>query len=70
MRKPELAEHSAIVVGKTLDLAEDMMSMPPGSSAHSKTDNSLSARVVLAASPDLTDVMPGMPLAEAAGSRY
>ncbi len=66
MRKPELAEHSAIVVGKTLDLAEDMMSMPPGSSAHSKTDNSLSARVVLAASPDLTDVMPGMPLAEAA----
>ena len=66
MRKPELAEHSAIVVGKTLDLAEDMMSMPPGSSANSKTDNSLSARVVLAASPDLTDVMPGMPLAEAA----
>ncbi len=66
MRKPELAEHSAIVVGKTLDLAEDMMSMPPGSSANSKTDNYLSARVVLAASPDLTDVMPGMPLAEAA----
>ena len=66
MRKPEVAEHSAIVVGKTLDLAEDMMSMPPGSSANSKTDNSLSARVVLAASPDLTDVMPGMPLAEAA----
>jgi len=66
MRKPELAEHSAIVVGKTLDLAEDMMSMPPGSSANSKTDNSLSARIVLAASPDLTDVMPGMPLAEAA----
>lgn len=66
MRKPELADRSAIVSGKALDLAEDLMSMPSGSSTNSKADSSLSARVVLAASPDLTDVMPGMPLVEAA----
>lgn len=70
MRKPELHNRSAIVAGKALDLAEELTiaSGPSGTSPRSKAaeKSSLSARVVLAASPDLTDVMPGMPLTEAA----
>ncbi|NQW19679.1 MAG: hypothetical protein HQ477_02985 [Chloroflexi bacterium] len=65
-RKPELHDRSAIVAGKALDLVEELTSMPSGSGSGSKASDSLSARVVLAASPDLTDVMPGMPLTEAA----
>ena len=70
MRKPELHDRSAIVAGKVLDLAEELTNMPGqtghGSGQTSKAaKNSLSARVVLAASPDLTDVIPGMPLIEA-----
>ncbi|MBN4064782.1 hypothetical protein JYU04_03495 [Dehalococcoides mccartyi] len=66
-RKPELLERSAIVAGKALDLSEDLTNTPASSRAtsRSKANSSLSARVVLAASPDLTDVMPGMPLMEA-----
>ena len=55
-RKPELQDRSAIVAGKAIDLAEEL--------TNSDSD-SLSVRVVLAASPDLTDAMPGMPLTEA-----
>jgi len=71
MRKPELSERSAIIAGKALDLAEELTvsSGPLGTSgttaSKAAAKNSLSARVVLAASPDLTDVMPGMPLTEA-----
>ncbi len=57
-RKPELGDQSLIVAGKALDLIEDQEIRETGSDA-------LSARVVIAASPDLTDVSPGMPLAEA-----
>ncbi len=55
-RKPELRDRSAIVAGRAVDLSEELMNSP---------GDSLSARVVLAASPDLADAMPGMPLAEA-----
>jgi nucleotidyltransferase/DNA polymerase involved in DNA repair len=70
MRKPELSDRSAIVAGKTMDLAEEVTNAAGGSSgtktgSRSKAGDSLSARVVLAASPDLADVMPGMPLIEA-----
>ncbi|MDG0867788.1 DNA polymerase Y family protein [Candidatus Lucifugimonas marina] len=68
MRKPELSDRSAIVAGKALDLSEELtVSTGTGGTTASKTaaKNSLSSRVVLAASPDLTDVMPGMPLTEA-----
>jgi len=68
MRKPELHDRSAIVAGKALDLAEELTAaVGTSGTAASKAaaKNSLSARVVLAASPDLTDVMPGMPLTEA-----
>ena len=68
-RKPELHDRSAIVAGKALDLGEELTAasgMPGETTSASKASkNSLSARVVLAASPDLTDVMPGMPLIEA-----
>jgi DNA polymerase-4 len=71
-RKPELNDRSAIVAGKALDLSEELTNLAAGSgSVKSPSKNSrsgsdsLSARVVLAASPDLTDVMPGMPLMEA-----
>lgn len=63
-RKPELHDRSAIVAGKALDLSEDLTNILSSSGSSSGT-NSLSARVVLAASPDLQDVMPGMPLTEA-----
>lgn len=69
MRKPELSDRSAIVAGKALDLSEELtVSAGTGGTAVSKAaaKNSLSTRVVLAASPDLTDVMPGMHLTEAA----
>ena len=59
-RKPELQDRSAIVAGKALDLSEELTNMPGAGGA-----DSLSARVVLAASPDLSDVIPGMPLSEA-----
>ena len=59
-RKPELQDRSAIVAGKALDLSEELTNMPGAGGA-----DSLSVRVVLAASPDLSDVMPGMPLTEA-----
>ena len=68
LRKPELHDHSAIVAGKALDLSEDLTNMPSGpglGQASKAAKNSLSARVVLAASPDLTDVMPGMSIIEA-----
>ena len=55
-RKPELQDRSSIVAGRAIDLAEEL--------TNSDSD-SLSARVVLAASPDLADAMPGMPLTEA-----
>jgi len=61
-RKPELQNRSAIVAGKVLDLSEELTSTATGSGSGA---DSLSARVVLAASPDLSDVMPGMPLTEA-----
>ena len=61
-RKPELQDRSAIVAGKVLDLSEELTSTATGSGSGA---DSLSARVVLAASPDLSDVMPGMPLTEA-----
>ena len=70
-RKPELHDRSAIVAGKALDLSEELTNAADsgawGSSPSSSSGkaSSLSARVVLAASPDLTDVMPGMPLIEA-----
>jgi DNA polymerase-4/protein ImuB len=59
-RKPELHDRSAIIAGKALDLSEELTNMPGAGGA-----DSLSARVVLAASPDLSDVIPGMPLSEA-----
>ena len=59
-RKPELQDRSAIVAGKALDLSDELTNMPGAGGA-----DSLSARVVLAASPDLSDVIPGMPLSEA-----
>ena len=68
LRKPELHDHSAIVAGKALDLSEDLTNMPSGpglGQASKAAKNSLSARVVLAASPDLTDVIPGMSIIEA-----
>ena len=55
-RKPELQDRSAIVAGRAIDLSEELT----GSG-----NDSLSARVVLAASPDLADAIPGMPLTEA-----
>ena len=55
-RKPELQDRSAIVAGRAIDLAEEL--------TNSDSD-SLSVHVVLAASPDLADAMPGMPLTEA-----
>jgi len=66
-RKPELRDRSAIVAGKALDLSEELTSTAIKSSRSGSGPNSwsLSARVVLAASPDLSDVMPGMPLTEA-----
>ena len=73
-RKPELHDRSAIIAGEALDLGEELTSMAnssgaSGTKASSKSSKknsaSLSARVVLAASPNLTDVMPGMPLSEA-----
>jgi DNA polymerase-4/protein ImuB len=70
-RKPELHDRSAIVAGKAFDLSEELTNMSgtngsgSASSSASGKARSLSARVVLAASPDLTDVMPGMPLTEA-----
>ena len=60
-RKLELQNRSAIVAGKVLDLSEELTSTATGSGSGA---DSLSARVVLAASPDLSDVMPGMPLTE------
>jgi DNA polymerase-4/protein ImuB len=71
-RKPELHDRSAIVAGKALDLSEELTNLAAGSNQRSgsssrpgSSSDSLSARVVLAASPDLTDVMPGMSLMEA-----
>ncbi|MDP6056768.1 MAG: hypothetical protein QF676_04630 [Dehalococcoidia bacterium] len=64
MRKPELHDRSAIVAGKTLNLAEELTNMP-GAGSKATAKNSLSTHVVLAASPDLADVMPGIPLTEA-----
>ena len=70
-RKPELHDRSAIIAGKALDLGEELTNIPGGpgtktsSNSSKKASASLSTRVVLAASPDLTDVMPGMPLIEA-----
>ena len=61
-RKPELQNRSAIVAGKVLDLSEELTNTATGSGSGA---DSLSARVVLATSPDLSDVMPGMPLTEA-----
>ena len=61
-RKPELQDRSVIVAGKALDLSEELTGTATGSGSGA---DSLSARVVLAASPDLSDVMPGMPLTEA-----
>ncbi len=58
-RKPELQNRSAIVAGKVIDLSEEL------TNSAAVLDSSLSARVVLAASPDLADAMPGMPLTEA-----
>ena len=55
-RKPELQDRSAIIAGRAIDLSEELTN---------SGDGSLSARIVLAASPDLADAMPGMPLTEA-----
>ncbi len=65
-RKPELHGRSAIVAGKALDLSEELTPVSMKTAVRGSGANSLSTRVVLAASPDLTDVMPGMPLMEAA----
>jgi len=70
-RNPELHDRSAIIACKALDLDEELTNISGGlgikasSLSSSKASNSLSARVVLAASPNLTDVMPRMPLIEA-----
>ena len=60
VRHPEIQDRSAIVSGRTIDLSEESISSP---------GNALSSRVVLASSPDLVDVVPGMPLSEAT-ARY
>ncbi len=75
-RKPELHNRSAIIAGKALDLDEELTNISGGlgtkasSLSSSKASNSLSARVVLAASPNLTDVMPRMPLIEATSRHH
>ena len=56
VRQPEIQDRSVIVSGRAIDLSEESISSP---------GNSLSSRVVLASSPDLTDVVQGMPLGEA-----
>lgn len=48
-RRPELQDRSAIVAGRAIDLSEELVN---------SDDTALSARVVLAASPDLADDMP------------
>jgi DNA polymerase-4 len=75
-RNPELHDRSAIIAGKALDLDEELTNISGGlgikasSLSSSKASNSLSARVVLAASPNLTDVMPRMPLIEATSRHH
>jgi DNA polymerase-4/protein ImuB len=75
-RKPELHDRSTIIAGKAFDLGEEFTNISGGfgkktsSISSSKARDSLSARVVLAASPNLTDVMPGMPLIEATSRHH
>lgn len=75
-RKPELHDRSAIIAGKAFDLGEEFTNISGGfgtktsSISSPKASDSLSARVVVAASPNLTDVMPGMPLIEATSRHH
>ena len=67
MRNPKLADHSVIIAGTKLDFVKDFTSITPGviSDTNFKIKNSLSARIAVATSPDLNDVILGMPLTEA-----
>ena len=56
VKHPDIQDRSVIVSGRAIDLSEESIS---------SSGNSLSSCVVLASSPDLADVVPGMPLNEA-----
>ena len=64
-RSPELRKCPIIITGKIFDLPNELTNTRNNSSISSP-----SARVVFETSPDLTDVMSGMPLTEATANHH
>ncbi|GIT18389.1 MAG: hypothetical protein CM1200mP39_11950 [Dehalococcoidia bacterium] len=64
-RSPELRKCPIIITGKIFDLPNELTNTRNNSSISSP-----SARFVFETSPDLTDVMSGMPLTEATANHH